>query len=530
MAEFLEGLLVSAVSGAVIAALLFLAKPFVKNRASHRSQYFSWYPALLRMLLPVSFGGFFLGDLISLMQSGSVQASADPASQGDLSAVISSASPLGAVGRQQVPGSAPSALGGGPFVGGWSPLLFALWLLGLTAVLGMNLAGYLRYARRIKTSRRPVDNAEITVLLKSCGAALKLPRLLPVYVSPCTDTPMLAGIVRCAIVLPDRSFTPDQLRHALTHELVHYRRHDNLLKWIAVLAVGVNWFNPMAYLAARESGRQCELSCDETVTAGYSREERIRYGRTLLTTASKAGQKPFTLSATMSEDKRNLQERLETLTKAKKKSSWTAILSISLLCTVAAATALTFLVSCGRNSGSSAPEGTGRTSANVSANVSAADDSGPDGKSGPDSSSPPANTPSAAGLESFLSYVHGRGFKTLANSSIAGTVRLPESFSEMKDGFEIGKFLEARNALSRQNGLDFSGCLGKTITVYSCAGEKRQPGEKKLTEIAGGADTVTLTGLYDGDKIAAFWSAPPQNGSSKKGDDFTTLSDYLGTD
>lgn len=126
-------------------------------------------------------------------------------------------------------------------------------------------------------------------------------------------------------------------------------------------------------------------------------------------------------------------------------------------------------------------------------------------------------------LDRFLSYVQNHGYTVLANSPIGGFVRLPDKFSGTKDGFDIGGFLKERNALSKQNGFDFSDYAGKVLAVYSCDAEKRRPGDSKISEIAGSADTICLIGLYNGDKMVGFW---PYSHSGKR-DDFSVLQTYL---
>lgn len=517
MAEFLESLLVSSISGTLLATLLFLAKPFVKDKISHRSQYFSWYLVFLRMLLPFSFGGLFIGNLISSMGNQAMQSATNPVPAGNpstmASAVASSAGNVdagSAMSQAQTGGIAQAVHNSGFLLNNWSFLLFMLWMLGVFVLFGINLAGYMGYGRRIRSSRRQVEGTEIIALLKECSIKLRLPRPLPVYVSSCTDTPVLAGLFRCSIVLPDRNFSPEQLRHAFAHELAHYRRHDNLLKWVSVLAVCVNWFNPVIYFAVREARRQCELACDEAATAGFSREERISYGKTLLGVASGSSH-PFALSATMSEDKRNLKERLEVLAKDKNRGKKMAVLSVSLFSIAAILTAVTLMVSCATSPVSSAQASTSNL----------ANTSGSENSSGLSLAS--SNTPSESYLDNFISYTQNHGFKTLTNSSIAWFIQLPNNFSGAINGYDIGSFLEDRNTLSKQNGLDFSGYAGKVLTVYACDGEKRQPGDSEPTEVGGGPNTVCIVGLYDGEKMVGFWS----HTSSDKDDDFSILSNYL---
>ncbi len=358
MNEFPEGLLVSSVSGAALTALLLLAKPFARDKISHRGQYFIWYPVFLRMLIPFSFGGFILGGFPT------AQSPAVPPTAGSAPAGLSSAAGAAA-------SSAEAA--GAFFAGDGRVWIFALWLLGFLALLGLNLAGYIGYGRRVRSSRRRAEGAQVAALLRECGAKLGIRRLPPVYVSPCTGTPVLTGIFRCSIVLPDRGFTPERLRHAFLHELAHFRRHDNLLKWIAALAVWVQWFNPAAWLAAREAARQCELACDEAATAGFPREERLRYGETLIAIAARSGRRPFALSATMSREKRDLKERLKALAGAESAGRRKA-LSVWLVSAAAAAAALTLTVSCAEGPASPAPQSAGTGRPGFSASSQGADD------------------------------------------------------------------------------------------------------------------------------------------------------------
>jgi beta-lactamase regulating signal transducer with metallopeptidase domain len=145
MTEFLEGLLISSVSGTAIAALLFLAKPFVKNKISQKSQYFGWYLVFIRMLLPFSFGGLFIGNLFST-QSLSVQSPANPVLSGNPSAISpATTSSVGTISQQQVSGFVHAAHNSNLLLNDWSILLLMLWLLGLIALFGMNPVGYIGY-------------------------------------------------------------------------------------------------------------------------------------------------------------------------------------------------------------------------------------------------------------------------------------------------------------------------------------------------------------------------------------------------
>lgn len=521
MADFLSGLLVSTASGTLLAGLLFLLRPFVGGRAPQKIQYFSWYAVFVRMLLPFSIGGIFIGGLLTPAPG---QAAANPAASG----VSGTFSAAGAAVLQPA-GTVPAAAASPAITGTiWPAILFSVWLLGVAAALLLCAAGYLGYMSQIRATRIAVSDPDTAALYRACAAECGLTRTPPVYVSAFADVPMLCGFFRCAVILPDRSFSPAQLRHTFLHELTHYRGHDNLLKSVAVLAVCAEWFNPAAYLAVREAGRLCELACDERVTSGLTREERIRYGETLLTASSTGSRRPFALSATMSDEKRNMKERLKLLAKGGQSGGSSSRRWAPLPLAVAAAAALTFTVSCAKPP---APAILAGKLTGVSSEADASQ-SPASGALSADSAVTPVSAPSAVSqnilptfdIDVFYRYVNDHGFKILMNSGTGGVIRLPDSFTAEKDGYAIGDMLKNRNALSKQNGLDFSGYLGKTLSVYSCWGEKRKAGDSELAEVDGGPRSVCIVALYDGEKLVSFWS----HASSDKPDDFGILSKYLG--
>ena len=81
--------------------------------------------------------------------------------------------------------------------------------------------------------------------------------------SAAIPVPLVVGLLRPRILLPERELSPEQWEGVLTHELVHWRRHDLWIKWLAVLARAVHWFNPAVWWLVCRLEQDCELSCDE---------------------------------------------------------------------------------------------------------------------------------------------------------------------------------------------------------------------------------------------------------------------------
>ena len=102
-----------------------------------------------------------------------------------------------------------------------------------------------------------------------------------IYLSDTVPGPAVYGIFRPRIVLPTDHIGED-LEYVLRHEKTHIRRGDNLWRILALLAVTVHWFNPLAWVFLRAFLTDLELACDEDAVRGYDDSKRREYARALL--------------------------------------------------------------------------------------------------------------------------------------------------------------------------------------------------------------------------------------------------------
>jgi TonB family protein len=106
----------------------------------------------------------------------------------------------------------------------------------------------------------------------------------------CAGLPATFGVLRPRIVLPadfDSRYSPAQQRLVLAHERVHLRRGDLWANALALLLLGLHWFNPLALLAWRRFRLDQELACDAVVIASEPGARRA-YGAALLKTPATA--------------------------------------------------------------------------------------------------------------------------------------------------------------------------------------------------------------------------------------------------
>ena len=83
------------------------------------------------------------------------------------------------------------------------------------------------------------------------------------------------------ILLPDFDYTRQQVVSIITHELVHFRNRDRIVRELAILLHCVHWFNPVVKCLHRSLERWDELYCDSCVCEqDFVRKED--YAETLL--------------------------------------------------------------------------------------------------------------------------------------------------------------------------------------------------------------------------------------------------------
>ena len=142
-------------------------------------------------------------------------------------------------------------------------IFFCIYLAGAAAAVLWFSAGYIRSIRLFRQSL-PADSGSA----RRIAAKLKIRRKTEVRESEFIRSPLTYGILRPVILLPkgisDR-VTEEQLEYVFTHELVHIRRFDAVLKLLLTAALCLQWFNPLVWIMYFLADRDIELACDESV-------------------------------------------------------------------------------------------------------------------------------------------------------------------------------------------------------------------------------------------------------------------------
>ena len=179
-----------------------------------------------------------------------------------------------------------------------TPVLKAVWHTGMYVMAAWFLLANLRFLLRLRRSRKPYP-------VENCP--------YPVYLTAELPSPCLFGLFHPAVYLtPAAVESPETLRHVLIHETTHARHLDPLWSLLRCVCLAVYWFDPLVWIAAIVSRRDCELACDEGALRQLGESERIPYGQTLLRLIPVAGrpESPMLSATTMTAGKRELKDRV----------------------------------------------------------------------------------------------------------------------------------------------------------------------------------------------------------------------------
>lgn len=287
-AFFFSRLLPLSLAGSAASGLLLVLSPLTRAKFSSRWQYYSWMVVLLLFALPVT---AFI-----------------PAQAAQVSPVIPPLTAIagGLADMAEPPIFAEPAL---RFFLPWRELLAAVWFAGAAVFLYRKLLAAVRFRRALRHASQPVSDSETLACFAACCAQRGVRRRIELRSCPPACAPMLVGILRPRIILPEVPLGGEELRLVFLHELTHYKHGDLLYKFAAMLIGAAHWFNPLARLISGRLDALCELACDETLSCGMEPEERRGYGMAILSVMGEARLAP-PVSTSFSLSKQDVKRRL----------------------------------------------------------------------------------------------------------------------------------------------------------------------------------------------------------------------------
>lgn len=318
------------ITASVLILCVMLIRHFFKGKISNRLQYALWLLVAIRLIIPVSaqlylslgeVDEFRIMDLVRRLEGdfGDITERLEQ----PVSFTMNMNSPVSQQIIKNMLEEEMEYIGGadGPtsiFLAGsvgftWLDILRWIWFGGMGVMAVWMAAVNLRFCRKLRRERQDfVLPEEVTGRLHP--KVLASLRRGGVYTVKELVSPCLYGIPGLeAVYLPEAvTGEEDRLCHVLTHEICHKRHGDGFWSFVRNMLLLCYWFHPLVWAAAVLSKRDCELACDEGALLLLGEQERIGYGKTLLSIITGRGRfSDFACTATtMTGSGRSVKERI----------------------------------------------------------------------------------------------------------------------------------------------------------------------------------------------------------------------------
>jgi beta-lactamase regulating signal transducer with metallopeptidase domain len=197
----------------------------------------------------------------------------------------------------------------------WVAIVAVAWLLPAAFLLAGTLITEWRTARLVRRAKAAPE--AVTEELARVARTLGFARSIRACVSSQIDSPLVTGLIRPSIVLPETFDTHDQtdLRGIFAHEVNHLASYD--LIWsrvIQFLSIGF-WFHPLMWGLGRQHLGACERASD-AAAAAYVGDAGIYAGTLARVALGVIGHRRIVAGIAMARTPR-IHERLLRLSKAK---------------------------------------------------------------------------------------------------------------------------------------------------------------------------------------------------------------------
>ena len=296
-------LLTCSVTMSAVALTYMAIDPLLARRYSAKGRYYGWLIIVIGLLIP--FRPTFRG--VAMRVSVPVDAYAPLVNR---------------AAQATVPG-----------VSLWQ-VLFGVWLVGMIGFVVYHTARHIRFVRMVgRWSEAETDTQTLSVM-SGLKTEMGIGRRIALMRCPCVNSPMLIGIAKPKILLPDQNFDEGELRFIIRHELTHYARCDLLFKCAALLMAAMHWFNPVIYRAARAIDALCEMSCDADVIRGADVDARLRYSETIIGVVRRQSQLNTALSTNFYGGMKGMKNRIFAIMDGGKKKAGFFVITCALLIAV----------------------------------------------------------------------------------------------------------------------------------------------------------------------------------------------------
>jgi hypothetical protein len=204
-----------------------------------------------------------------------------------------------------------------------------VWLIGAIVVFAKYMLEYRKFCKLLKRWSSPVEDEDIIRIFRLTKLKLDIENKdIGLIRSKYVNTPMLTGLIRPMVVIPEKEIDETDMKLIIEHELTHYKHKDLYVNLLSILVLCFHWFNPIMYYCMPVIQGDGELYCDETVLKNKNMNYRKTYGKMIINMIPTSPTKQVALSTCFYSKKLSVKRRLINIMKNNKTMKKISTLSI----------------------------------------------------------------------------------------------------------------------------------------------------------------------------------------------------------
>lgn len=266
---------------ASIAILLMIPlRKLLRKQLGNSALCFGWLLTAVRLLCPLSLPNPFIHEIRpAYVYDMTIRPIAGQIKIRLIDAITDLGTVFWRAGNQQAANEMQKAAVGVDY-NGYPAILAWIWMAVCILVLLWFVLRNIQFRKALKDNRIEEISGELKEMyLQLCEERNVTP--VPVYFTDPVPGACLVGILKPYIVLPVIT-APKDVKNVLIHEICHLKNRDQIWGILRLLCCAIHWFNPLVWLAASMSRTDCELRCDDRVTAPMDEAERKDYANVLV--------------------------------------------------------------------------------------------------------------------------------------------------------------------------------------------------------------------------------------------------------
>ena len=204
-----------------------------------------------------------------------------------------------------------------------------VWSIGAIVVFAKYMLEYRKFCKLLKRWSSPVEDEDIIRIFRLTKLKLDIENKdIGLIRSKYVNTPMLTGLIRPMVVIPEKEIDETDMKLIIEHELTHYKHKDLYVNLLSILVLCFHWFNPIMYYCMPVIQGDGELYCDETVLKNKNMNYRKTYGKMIINMIPTSPTKQVALSTCFYSKKLSVKRRLINIMKNNKTMKKISTLSI----------------------------------------------------------------------------------------------------------------------------------------------------------------------------------------------------------